>query len=804
MKISFLIPTKDRLSLLRNTIASILDQGATDIEIIISDNASTEDYRSYVAGLADNRIVYVRQPRSVSVTENWQKALSLATGSYVLMLGDDDTLTPDFMARLRPYLSTDGPELIYVAGYHYCYPNVLPGSPAGSLASVLNSEFLPGKSEPFALDRAYAHELAESVVKFHLRFGMNAQHFVLKTSFARSFEKIGGLYQSPYPDTFAAVAVLTHATSITVIPKELVIIGISPKSFGAYYFSGRHDEGYRFLDNEHVDAAVRELLKDVILPGDRNNTNWLVAVASACAALPGVVKSEVGTARYRALQILGVLSDSHLRHQSRFLDELRARLSEPELLLVDMIEAGLKPLARNAQALQKNFDAMTAQLRQYEPSVVTTLDIGTHTSIWDAYAWLKSHGGGPGKPAPADNASPSHQAQRISTTMPTGDEAVGAGRISFRRAFRSAVLAIPPVRRLYNRAANAAQRIEALEADNRELRRQIGAAGGVVPQATALTISVHRNGHVIRISPAQFDAFEFRSGDTLDVAPALEAAKLLRTPDGHYHIRLGPDVGLRIPPKINLVSFRGFSVPEHLLALTGAGFNSFDAIGRAHIANYSKFMGLDPAMTFVEIGSGIGRDAFQLLDIIGSQGRYMGIDVQRKSIVWCQQNITRRHPIFEFVQFNAYHELHNPLSTKTTMDFQIPVANRSVDRVAAGSVLTHIFKDEVTHYMGEIARVLKSGGLAYLTFFHYTEEAVAASRRNNLTPYNLRFEHRYGPGCYINDPAYPTGAVAYTAEAMQQMIDKSGLKLARPYLKGLWSGLYPDGDDGQDVAVLTI
>ena len=226
-----------------------------------------------------------------------------------------------------------------------------------------------------------------------------------------------------------------------------------------------------------------------------------------------------------------------------------------------MIEAGLKPLAQNTQALQKNFDAMTAQLRQYEPSVVTTLDIGTHTSIWDAYAWLKSRGGRPTKPAPAptaDNASPSHQAQHMSTMMPTGDEAVAAGRISLRRTFRSAALAIPPVRRLYNRAANAAQRIEALEADNRELRRQIAAASSVVPQATALTISIHRNGHVIRISPAQFDAFEFRSGDTLDVEPAFEAAKLLRTPDGHYHIQLGPDVGLRIPPKINLVSFRGF------------------------------------------------------------------------------------------------------------------------------------------------------------------------------------------------------------------------------------------------------
>ena len=410
---------------------------------------------------------------------------------------------------------------------------------------------------------------------------------------------------------------------------------------------------------------------------------------------------------------------------------------------------------------------------------------------------------GTGSAAMADDASPPHGEQHISTTLLTGNRAVSAGRIPFRQVFRSAALAIPPVRRLYDHAANAAQRIGALEAENRELRRQIASAGGAGPQA-ALTIAVGRDCRVIRISPAQADSFEFRSGDTLDVEPASQAATLLRTPDGHHHIQVGPDVGLRVPPKITLVSFRGFSVPEHLLALTGAGFDSFDAIGSAHIVNYSKFMGLDPTMTFVEIGSGIGRDAFQLLDIIGPQGRYLGIDVQRESIVWCQQNITRLHPNFEFVHFNAYHELHNPLSTKKTMDFQIPLPDRSVDRVAAGSVLTHIFEDEITYYMKEIARTLRPGGLAYLTFFLYTEEAVAASRRDNLTPYNLRFEHPYGPGCYINDLAYPTGAVAYTAEAMQRMIDGSGLKLARPYLKGLWSGLYPDGDDGQDVAVLTI
>jgi len=804
MKISFLIPSKDRLALLQHTMASILDQprGEVEIEIVVTDNASAEDYKSYIASLADNRIVYFRQSEQVSVTENWQKALSLSTGDYILMLGDDDALTPDFMTRLSPYFSAQGPEVIYIAGYHYCYPGVMPGRDAGYLASVLNSEFLP-RSEPFDLDPEYAHGLAESVVNFHLRFGMNSQHFVLKSSFARSFERIGGLFQSPYPDTFAAVAIWTHAKSITVVPKELVIIGISPRSFGAYYFSGRHDEGYRFLDNEQVDASIRDTLEDVILPGDRNNTNWLVAVASACAALPGVVKRDVGKARYRTLQIVGVLRDSYLNGNRKFLDDLRGRLSEAERNLVDALEASLS--TQDAAALQKSFEAITARLRQYEPATVTMLDIGRHTSIQDAYNWLKSHdrgaSAGSAKAAPAAVAQAKSQGQERPAPAPARKPTPGSGRgrIPFRGLVRSAALAVPPVKRLYDRASKAS----ALEAENRMLWQQLATAGGSAAQKL-LAIAVHRNGGVISVAPTKFDEFECKSGDVLSIEPPAAAAAQLRTPDGHYHIQIGPDIGLRIPPSINLIPFKGFMVPEHLLALTGAGFDTFDAIGKAHIANHTKFMGLDPDMTFVEIGSGIGRDAFQLLDIIGPNGRYMGIDVQRESIVWCQQNITKRHPNFEFVHFNAYHELHNPLSAKTTMDFRIPLPDRSVDRVAAGSVLTHIFRDEVTHYMKEIARVLKPDGLAYLTFFLYTEEAVAASRRNNLTPYNLRFEHAYGPGCYINDPAYPTGAVAYTPEAMQAMIDESGLKLARPYLKGLWSGLYADGDDGQDVAVLRI
>src|SRR3954451_2358790 len=141
IKISFLIPSKNRLDLLKHAVSSALAQPHREIEIIISDNASDENYKQYVASVGDPRIVYYRQPAPVPVTQNWRTALSLATGDYVLMLGDDDALTPQFSEIVLPHLSPEGPELAYLAAYHYCYPGVMPGVPAGYLAGV-ECEFL--------------------------------------------------------------------------------------------------------------------------------------------------------------------------------------------------------------------------------------------------------------------------------------------------------------------------------------------------------------------------------------------------------------------------------------------------------------------------------------------------------------------------------------------------------------------------------------------------------------------------------------------------------------------------------------
>src|SRR5712664_2190447 len=168
MKYSFLIPSRNRLELLKHAVDSIRRQGIQNYEIVIADNASKQDYGAYVTSLADSRIVYSRAAEALSVTDNWSRALALASGDYVLMLGDDDALTPWFHRQVRVLVEkpADGPDIVYLAAFHYCYPQVMPGSPKGYLADVRNSRFLDGRSAPFQLPRDEAAAVANAAFGF--------------------------------------------------------------------------------------------------------------------------------------------------------------------------------------------------------------------------------------------------------------------------------------------------------------------------------------------------------------------------------------------------------------------------------------------------------------------------------------------------------------------------------------------------------------------------------------------------------------------------------------------------------------
>ena len=254
---------------------------------------------------------------------------------------------------------------------------------------------------------------------------------------------------------------------------------------------------------------------------------------------------------------------------------------------------------------------------------------------------------------------------------------------------------------------------------------------------------------------------------------------------------------------VKTYQFMGYQIPIDLMLLTGGGPDTFDAISSAHINNIQQWVGLDADHTVLEIGCGIGRDAIPLTKILRN-GRYVGIDIIKRSIDWCSENISTNNKNFQFYHFDVKDQLHNSGGIAQTIDITLPLKNNSVDRIILYSVFTHMFPSDIEHYLREFKRVLKTDGLVFATTFIFDKDILKSARATNLTPFDLRFEYEIEPGCRINDPEHPLGAVAYTRETWDGMVLRSGLKYAKPILKGSWSGYYDDPEDGQDVLILTL
>lgn len=90
--VTLAIPTFNRLELLKRAVASALTQNYKNLEIIISDNASTDGTSEYLRSLDDDRIKVILGEQNLGMVANWDRCLVSAQGDYFLLISDDDAL----------------------------------------------------------------------------------------------------------------------------------------------------------------------------------------------------------------------------------------------------------------------------------------------------------------------------------------------------------------------------------------------------------------------------------------------------------------------------------------------------------------------------------------------------------------------------------------------------------------------------------------------------------------------------------------------------------------------------------------
>jgi glycosyltransferase involved in cell wall biosynthesis len=103
--VSFGIPAYDS-PYFEQTLHSVLAQTLSDLEVIVSDDGRREATRAIVARTADPRVRYLLPDGEPGVPANWNRCLRQASGTYFVLLPDDDLIAPEFAERMVRALET--------------------------------------------------------------------------------------------------------------------------------------------------------------------------------------------------------------------------------------------------------------------------------------------------------------------------------------------------------------------------------------------------------------------------------------------------------------------------------------------------------------------------------------------------------------------------------------------------------------------------------------------------------------------------------------------------------------------------
>lgn len=121
--ISVIVPNFNHARFLRKRLDSIIYQSYSNIEIILLDDASTDDSREVLAEYAanDSRIhCHYNEVNSGSPFRQWQKGIDLAYGEYIWIAESDDFADSTFLETLVQILEKDSS-----VGVAYCRINLV-------------------------------------------------------------------------------------------------------------------------------------------------------------------------------------------------------------------------------------------------------------------------------------------------------------------------------------------------------------------------------------------------------------------------------------------------------------------------------------------------------------------------------------------------------------------------------------------------------------------------------------------------------------------------------------------------------
>lgn len=299
-RVTVCIPTFNRRELLSRSLGSVLEQSFEDVEVIVSDNASTDDTEEYVRSIQDPRLRYERLPANIGLFGNLSRCLRLGTGRYRVMLPDDDSMLPGNLEAKARFLDE--------------HPS------AGLVHSAFR--YLDGRAQPFGDTQNWSRLDADTLEPglTFLRRSLSVGGIVCVSSVMTRSSMVTGERFDPTDGPYADIALWCRIASrsdvgflAAPLSGYMVHGGSASSGFELVQVSaGRHQMTLqhadatlqahgRFVQRADISPQLRAELAGIVAEADRRMRLTVLATRTVPPGTMRMLKRAVGWGRGNAL-----------------------------------------------------------------------------------------------------------------------------------------------------------------------------------------------------------------------------------------------------------------------------------------------------------------------------------------------------------------------------------------------------------------------------------------------------------------------------------------------------------------------
>jgi glycosyltransferase involved in cell wall biosynthesis len=245
-KFNVIIPTRERADTLYYCLRTVVEQAYDNLNIIISDNYSQDNTREVVESFSDKRIKYINTGKRISMSENWEFALSHVKDGWVTFLGDDDGMLPDGLARITSVIDETDVQAITSRWGFYFWPR------STTLENQLTVPLSRGYEERDC--KVWLAKLMKGNANYHDLPYVYTGGFVNVELINKARNKKGEFFCSMIPDVYSAVALASTADRYVMLHEPICVMGVSSHSGGASSFGmGKNEEpAQKFYSEKNI------------------------------------------------------------------------------------------------------------------------------------------------------------------------------------------------------------------------------------------------------------------------------------------------------------------------------------------------------------------------------------------------------------------------------------------------------------------------------------------------------------------------------------------------------------------------